>query len=114
MPEHRRDRAALPAPLGALGEEQGIVADHRRKGAPRRGIAAERVGLLDQDLADQGGVANQQHIGGAPLNAHYTALIGGARNGFDVVAPQGRQPAQPERLCGRFEGNEVGIGVHGD
>jgi len=87
VPEDRRHRAALPAPLGAVGDKDGIVADHGSKRPAGRRVAAEGIGLLDQNFADQVGIADQKHIGIARTYPREPFLVGRAWNRLDIIAP---------------------------
>ena len=71
----------------AFGDNDGIIADHRPERPAGRRVAPEGFGVVDKNLRDQVGVADQYNVGPARLHARDPLLVGCARNRLDIVAP---------------------------
>jgi hypothetical protein len=112
----RRGGAALRPPVLARREQQAAVPDRRTQQAPRRRGAAVVVGILDQHVADAGGVAEDDLPTAHKAAGHRQLLEGVRRKGGERVIAQPRGDVAPRlplapRIGDGKDGGSIG-GCH--
>ncbi len=110
MPERRRQRAAMPAPVGPLGQDHRMLAEHRGQHLARRIVAAELVHARDQHLLDQVRIGDEDGVGdGRAVPHHARLVVEGPGECLDDVAEQRPDAGR----AGRLERDQLGIIAHG-
>jgi len=112
MSENLSNRAPLPAPVGALSQKKGGVANDRCERPSRCGITSKRFSLFNENFLDDGWIGYDQDIRQACPDACDALLVRRTRNGLNIVAQQRSQAQQAERSFRWVKWNEIWVSKH--